>query len=514
LHNERYDLAVVLTSDTVTTDVETESGTVRGTTDRAVSRWRSIPYAAPPLGDLRFRAPQPVAPWAGAREATRFGNAAIQHHGGSWIGWRKVQPVDEDCLTLNVTAPATPSATLRPVIVFIHGGGYLFGTSALGLYSGVRLVTTGDVVFVSLNYRLGAFGYLDFTQFASPDRPFESNLGLRDQVAALNWVRRNIAAFGGDPGNVTIMGESAGAHAVTTLLATPAAAGLFHRAIAESSPADWALSSDDAARFARRCVTALGFDQGSAAAALADAAAHDIRRAVGREIRAVMRERPGMQPAVPVVDGEYLPRPPLAAMAGGKAHRVPLLIGTNRDEGTLFAKHLDQLPTNQRLLERLFIQAGPGAKDQVTAAYPDYPARHAAIRMGGDYIFWRPTVLAAQHHSRYAPTYTYRYDFAPRLMRMSGHGATHGSELMAVFGFGRGRTGRALTTLSGLRAATDLTQGHWLHFARHGTPRPGWPAYSPQQRATLILDARPRVEHDPDRPRRLAWAGIPSATLG
>lgn len=508
---------MVLTSDTGTADVETESGTVRGTTDRAISRWRALPYAAPPIGGLRFRTPQPVAGWTGVRDATRFANAAIQHRSGAQIGLRSVQPMSEDCLTLNITAPATPSATPRPVIVFIHGGGYLFGTSALGLYSGARLVTAGDVVFVSLNYRLGAFGYLDFTQFATPERPFESNLGLRDQVAALGWVQRNIAAFGGDPDNVTIMGESAGAHAVTTLLATPAAAGLFHRAIAESSPADWALRADDAARFARRCVAALGLEPDTAAVGLAAATAQDIRRAVGREVRAVMQERPGLQPAVPVVDGEYLPQPPLVAMADGRAHPVPLLIGTNHDEGTLFAKHLDQMPTTEPRLERLFEQAGPGARDQVTAAYPDYPSRAAAIGMGGDYAFWRPTVLACQNHSRHAPTFTYRYDYAPRLMRVAGYGATHGSEMFPVFGFDRSPVGRALTAPGGrrgLRAVTELVQGHWLHFARHGTPRSDWPAYCPQQRDTLIVDTHPRIERDPNRQRRLAWAGIPSATLG
>lgn len=237
-----------------TTDITTADGAVRGLRGRRVSRWRSIPFAAPPVGELRFRAPQPVQPWTGVRDATHFGFAAMQHRRGAQIGPRQQQPTGEDCLTLNVTAPNKPAATARPVMVFIHGGGYLLGTSALRLYSGSRLALLGDVIVVSVNYRLGAFGYVDFSEYSTPAHRFDNNLGLRDQVAALEWVRDNIAAFGGDPGNVTIFGESAGAHAVLALMATPAAAGLFHRAISQSPPADWGPSQADAALFARRCV--------------------------------------------------------------------------------------------------------------------------------------------------------------------------------------------------------------------------------------------------------------------
>ncbi|MBO0853554.1 MAG: carboxylesterase family protein, partial [Nocardia sp.] len=197
-------------------DITTADGVVRGIRRRRILQWRSIPYAAPPVGDLRFRAPQPVTPWSGVRMATEYGNAAMQTRDGARIGPGNPQATSEDCLTLNISAPAERAKEPRPVMVFIHGGGYVFGTSALRLYSGARLALRGDVVVVTLNYRLGGFGYVDFGEFSTPTRKFDSNLGLRDQVAALEWVRRNIAAFGGDPGNVTIFGESAGAHAVVS----------------------------------------------------------------------------------------------------------------------------------------------------------------------------------------------------------------------------------------------------------------------------------------------------------
>ncbi|NUS45300.1 MAG: carboxylesterase/lipase family protein [Streptomycetaceae bacterium] len=494
--------------------INTDAGVVRGTRGPRVSRWRSIPYAEPPVGQLRFVGPQPVKPWSGVRDATVFGNAAMQFPGGARTGLG-VQAVHEDCLTINVTAPTAPATAPRPVIVFIHGGGNLFGTSALALYSGGRLAVTGDLVFVSFNYRLGAFGYLDFTEFATARHPFESNLGLRDQVAALEWVRRNIAAFGGDPANVTIMGESAGANAVRTLLATPAAGGLFHRAIAESVM-NGALSADDAARFARRCVTALGADRDSAPTLLAEADAAVIGRAVGREINRAMRERPGFMPVTPVVDGAWLPEHPADAVAAGRGHAVPLIIGSNRDEGTLFAKHLDQLPTTPDRLQRLFDQAGAGHTERLRAAYPDWDTPAGAIRLGGDYTFWRPSVHFAGQHTRHAPTYVYRYDYAPRAMRLTGYGAAHGSELFAVFGFGETPAGRLLTAPGGrrdLRRVTRLIQGHWTHFARHGTPGAGWPAYTPGRR-TLIIDTAVRVNQDPEADRRLALDALPRPTLG
>ncbi len=498
------------------TDITTADGVVRGHRGRRVLRWRSLPYAAAPVGDMRFRAPQPVRPWSGVREATAFRFASVQHRGGARIGPRQFQPTSEDCLTLNVTAPAERSGTPRPVMVFIHGGGYVMGTSALGLYSGSRLALRGDVVVVSMNYRLGAFGYVDFSEFGTPERPFDGNLGLRDQVAALRWVRENIAAFGGDPDNVTIFGESAGAHAVLSLMATPDARGLFHRAIAQSAPADWSMTADDARLFARRCVSALGATAETAAHALSDASAHEIRRAVAKAIGTVLDERPGLFPAAPVVDGEYLPRSPIDAITAGTAQRVPLIIGTCRDEGALFARFADKLPTRPDRLRAALAEFGEEATERVLAAYPGFPAPRAAIRAGGDYVFWRPSVTVMEGHSRHAPTYAYRYDFAPRALHLAGVGATHATDLIPVFGAGDSAFGRALTAAGGRRGLATVTrqfQDNWLEFARTGTPLPSWPAYTEARRSTLVIDSPTRLEIDPDREARLAWQRIRMPSL-
>src|SRR5699024_9803854 len=197
------------------------------------------------------RAPQPMTPWSGVRDALTWGFAPPQMKFATMLGVGKYQPMSEDCLTLNVLAPAEPSDELRPVMVYIHGGGYVIGTSATMVYQGQGLVEHGDVVYVSLNYRLGALGYMDFSEFSTPSRPIDANLGLRDQIAALEWVHRNIAAFGGDPDNVTVFGESAGGNAEVSLLSSPHAERLVSRAIAQSANASVCYGHARARRSAR-----------------------------------------------------------------------------------------------------------------------------------------------------------------------------------------------------------------------------------------------------------------------
>ncbi|MDJ0393906.1 carboxylesterase/lipase family protein [Rhodococcus sp. G-MC3] len=496
------------------TRVTTVDGVLEGKAVGDLITWRGIPYAAPPVGSLRLRAPQPVEPWKGVRDATEWGNASVQHKRGTMLSFRKYQPASEDCLTLNVLAPAAPSATPRPVMVFIHGGAYTIGTSATPLYGGGSLVRrslqdSDGIIYVSVNYRLGALGYLDLTQFSTPARQFDSNLGLRDQVAALEWVQLNIARFGGDANNVTIFGESAGANAVTTLLATPAAEGLFQQAISESSAPGLVATHEHATQWARQFV---GFlcDGGNAAHALDNADVEQLGRAGTKLAFTVLKETPGLHPFGPVVDGDFLPQNPLDAYQDGSAHAVPLIIGTNSREGTLFPKLLDALPTNPERLDKMFALTDPSAKDVVTEAYPGYPDEASAIDIGGDFTFWKPSLEVAESHSRRAPTYSYRYDFAPRVMKWLGLDATHGFELFAVFGINETTFGKLMTIPGGRQAFTDVTenvQSQWLQFARTGAPLPNWPKYDEDARQTMIFDARTRVQRDPRRDRRQAWEG-------
>ncbi|SDC78444.1 para-nitrobenzyl esterase [Rhodococcus tukisamuensis] len=485
--------------------VRTDAGDVLGREQGGLRSWRAIPYAAPPVGALRLRAPQPVTPWPEALEAFEFGSAAPQsgrfgrHDGGT----------DEDCLTLNVLAPSARSINPRPVMVFIHGGAYSGGSASSRLYRGERLVRNGHVVYVSLNYRLGALGYLDFGEYSTPERTFDSNLGLRDQVAALEWVQRNIAAFGGDPDAVTVFGESSGANAVTTLMCTPAARGLFARAIAQSPPAASAYGPDRSRLWAAEFLELLGGSD-DPVTALTTASAETLTRAGDALAARGADEAPGTRAFAPLVDGEFLPRHPLDAFADGHQHRVPLIIGTNAREGTMFPRFLDIIPTDPVRIEKMFAETDPVLKARILAAYPGYPDRAAAVQLGGDVTFWEPSVLVAQAHAEVAPTYDYRYDFAPRLLRATGFGATHGTELLAVFDAADLPLGRGATVLGGrkgLRAVASIMQSHWLNFARHGEPRPTWPRYTAERRETLVVDTVARVEYDPDAERRRAWIG-------
>src|ERR1700756_2179038 len=247
--------------------VSTTSGTVEGFTGDGVTRWRSIPYARPPVGRLRLRAPLPPIPWRGVRYCHDFAFCAPQRRRYTAVGVNKYQPMSEDCLTVNVVAPTALADDPLPVLFFIHGGGYMLGSSATPIYDGGALARRG-CVYVSANYRLGALGCLDLSSLSTPDYPIESNLFLRDLVLALQWVRDNIGSFGGDPNKVTIFGESAGAHAVATLLAVPAARGLFAGAISESPASGMVVTADGAARFAAKFAEIVGADPRNAGATL------------------------------------------------------------------------------------------------------------------------------------------------------------------------------------------------------------------------------------------------------
>ena len=490
--------------------VSVDSGTVEGFTRDGVHRWRSIPYARPPVGPLRYRAPRPVAPWRGVRYCHGYSYCAPQQRRYTLLGVGKYQPMGEDCLTLNVVAPETPPEGPLPVMFFIHGGGYIMGSSATPLYDGAALARSG-CVFVSVNYRLGALGCFELSALSTPEHPIDDNLYLQDLVMALRWVRDNAAVFGGDPDNVTIFGESAGAHAVATLMAVPQAKGLFAQAISESPASGMVRSPEAAETFAEHFARLLGAGRRDGAAALMSAKPERLVGALDELIARGMTDMPGAFPAGPAYGTEYLPEDPVEAMRSGSAHRVPLIVGTNADEGRLFTRFMPLLPTSERTIEKLLTYTDVESRNRITSAYPGYPSAAACIQLGGDFAFGAAAWQVADAHSKHAPTYFYRYDYAPRTFHWSGFGATHATELLAVFDVYRTRFGALLTAAADGRSArrvSDDVQSRWRAFSRSGVPGAGWPEYTTEERAVLVFDRNSRVELDPAADRRLAWEGF------
>ncbi len=524
-------------------------GVVRGLRDSGQTSWLGIPYARAPVGDLRFRAPQPAEPWAGVRDATRFGRVATQAYHGQFRGVGPGVPSGEDCLNLNVTVPNEPRAPAAglPVMVWIHGGGYSAGSSQDFAGRGDSFVASGRVAFVSLNYRLSALGYLDFSRHGTAERPIDSNLGLRDQLAALQWVHENIAAFGGDPDTVTVFGESAGGNAITALLAMPAAKGLFARAIAQSPPASAFYSPDLAAAWADQYLQILreqiaGEQAGGRAAGsrqiggtrlggthfgsragrhphgdrstasalelLTTTPATDLVTAsVTLQIR-TPATYPGTFCLAPVVDGDLLPEPPLTALREGRGLPVPLVVGTNEREGSIFRGKLDILPRSPERMRVVFGQAPPESRQPMRDAYPGLPGRRPAGDFAGEYGFWFPSVRLADHQSRTAPVYAYRFDAAPRLLRVTGLDATHGVEVPVLFDQGESPLVRAMSLLGGrepFAAAGTRMRRYWLEFATTGAMPDSWPAYTQDERSTLIIDDTDRIERNPRGDKRAVW---------
>jgi len=491
--------------------VDVTGGRISGVTARGLHHWRAIPYAAPPVGELRLRAPRPVMPWRGVRDATRFGAVPWQKRSGQ-TGASPRTPRSEDCLTINVVAPPSPSTSPRPVMAFIHGGAYTFGSSREIPRLGEALVNEGGIIFVNFNYRLNALGYLDFSRYSTPEREFESNLGLRDQVAALEWIRDNIGAFGGDPDNVTLFGESAGGNAISTLLAVPSAEGLFARGIIESaSPeavypssltADWAADYLEILREVSR-------DDSTPEAVLLDT----VDAATLVEAATLMQARtpdavPGTIAFCPVIDGDLLPQRPVDAAAAGRTHAIPIIIGTNALEGSLFRGSLDLLATTRPRIRAVFAKTEREARARLFDQYRALPKRTSAAEFGGDYTFWYPSIRFAEGHASHAPVYFYRFDVTTRALKMVGLDATHGLELFAVFDLADTPVARAAGLLGGraaFKVAGARMRARWLGFAHTGVPGEDWSTYSTERRATLIIDAEDRIELDPRRSRRLAW---------
>jgi para-nitrobenzyl esterase len=507
--------------------VTTRYGRLDGDELSGLFVFKGVPFAAPPTGPRRWLAPEPTASWTGTRDARRFGGVAPQNP----VMMRALaamvieEPQSEDCLYLNIWTPR-PDGRRRPVMVWIHGGGFTIGSASQAIYDGSVLARRGDVVVVTTNYRLGPLGFLRLADATGGLIPSTGSEGMLDQIAALKWVHDNIAEFGGDPDNVTIFGESAGGMSVGALMGMPAARGLFHKAIPQSGACNTAASIERANRTADRVLAKLGVAASNVDALRALEPAQLLKATLLPDGRPDPELGMAYQP---VADGANLPRPAIEMVGDGSAAGVAVMVGSTLEEWKLFAvmdpgaAQLDRAGLGARLGRRLALEAA----DRIINTYEQARTRRGETAsppelfsaIETDRAFRMPAVRLAEVQSRREPR-VFNYLFTWKSPAMGGAlGACHALELGFVFGTNHlpGMKQFAGAGPAAERLATQM-QDAWLAFARSGDPSceslGKWPGYTESRRATMVLGETSKAEDAPRDEERRAWDGVPDRIIG
>ncbi|QWP75283.1 carboxylesterase/lipase family protein [Lysobacter sp. K5869] len=490
----------------------TRSGRARGYLDSGVRVFKGLPYGAD-TASARFQPPRREAPWADVRDALQVGPIAPQR--------ATAGPMSEDCLRVNVFTPGVRDGAARPVLVYVHGGGYDSGSGGEPLYDGANLCRRGDVVVVTVNHRLNAFGYLYLAPFGDPDWAWSGNVGQLDLIQALRWVREHATEFGGDPGNVTVFGQSGGGAKIATLMAMPAAQGLFHRAMTMSGQQVTAAGPRAAAQRAQRFLDALGLgpDQVQRLRSLP----------LERLIQAIStRDFSRIEDTAlyfgPVLDARSLYRHPFHPEAPAQSAAIPMLIGNTRDETRAFlardpenlALSWDRLP--DKLRDHQYVDL-PVAQviAEYRRLYPDYSPTQVFFAATTAGRSWRAAVLEAEARARQgAPTWVYQLDW-PSPLDGGRWGAMHTLDIPLVFDNTAQPAARSGDG-EGARAMAATMSDTLLAFARHGDPNhpglPAWPTYALDQRATLVFDRVSRVVLDPRGGERRLYEQAPFVQRG
>jgi para-nitrobenzyl esterase len=492
--------------------VKTEIGKVQGFVSDGIQVFKGIPYAEPPLGDLRFRSPVAKKPWNDVLDAIGYGSCAYQGYSQleEWFG--KLQPESEDCLTLNIWTPATDNKK-RPVMVWIHGGAFIMGGGVDPMYDGSTLAKRGDVVVVTINYRLGAFGYLYIPGVTV-------NVGQLDQILALEWVRDNIELFGGDPDNVTIFGESAGGYAVVTLCAMPAAKGLFHRVIAQSAPFIDPELSDKATK---RIMRKLGLKKNDIEG-LEKIPSEKIIDAQNKYFEEDPTNILGLRP---LIDGQTLPIHPLKAFQNGDCAHIDFMIGTTLEESKLFTaldpnlSKLNDAESKKALIGYLgrmglekdrIISILETYKDARKGKYSTEP-KEILSALITDVVFRISTIRLLEAQSSHQSN-TYNYIFTWKSPAFDGIlGSCHALELPFVFGtYNLPKIDEFAGKGPEVEKLSQKTMDAWISFARTGNPNhdgnPKWPSYDIENRATMFIGKEWKVVNAAFDKERAIWDGL------
>lgn len=460
--------------------------------------FKGVPYGQSTAGAARFKAPRRAAKWQGVKDALKFGSICPQ---AGDPGRRTVTPGEllepsEDCLVLNVWTPGLADRRERPVMVWWHGRGFYAGAGSEPLYDGARLAKRGDVVVVTVNHRLNVFGYLYLGAVGGKEMAASGNAGVQDMQLALEWVRDNIAAFGGDPNNVTIFGESGGGVKVSTLLGVPQVKGLFRRGIIESGARTRGMPLATATKNTATVMAKLKVKT------VAELQAVPMEKLLAA-VTTIGRTEPDFGP---VVDGQYLPADMFDPVAAPTSHGLPIIVGSNRDEFALYAREnpLAGKMSESQLREDLLTDFGPRTEQLITAYREARPQASPwdlmiAIRSNRFHV---GTARLAEAASKTSPVYVYSFDFEPTPLK-----AAHGSEIPFVFS----NATASPTARPGAKAVEDAMSDAWIAFARTGNPNhPGmatWPTYDAKKRSTMVFAATSSVVDDPRPSERTVWEG-------
>ncbi len=482
--------------------VTTRYGQVQGVQIDEVSVWKGIPYAKAPLGSLRFRAPQPPVAWDGIFDATKFGPSAIQPPSQimSFLG-SGTDETDEDCLNLNIWSPKADGQR-RPVMVWIHGGAFMNGSGSSTGYDGTSFALEGDVVVVTVNYRLGVMGFLHLAEVGGGAYASSGNCGILDQVAALKWIKENIEAFGGDPNNITIFGESAGAMSIGILLAIPSAKGLFNKAILQSGAARNVLSSRTATRVANGFLATLGIE------------ANELSKLEELPIESLLDAAKNIPPMAlgPVLDGVIIPEHPEELIAQGASKDIAILIGTNKDEYRLFT-FFD--PTWKNLdaegIELRFKQSLRSIWPEISSNYVNQVELDQTLfeQLMSFNVFTYPAIsLAEQHLANGAPVWMYRFDWETPILNR-GLKSCHALEIPFVWNQIHKPEVKTLLGSSPDQNLAKQMHKSWIAFARNGNPNteevPNWASYDLENRTTMVFNEESKAISDPNKEQRLLW---------